>query len=953
MSSSRPAIQPVVDPHRQLRFPILLPLLLVSLAQTNLRAEGFERTERGIRLEAADTRVQVEVVTDAILRVTAQPLGALPKTTSYMIAEDAYEDVDWSIEEDEPAVILKTERLQARVDRQSGQVLFHDADGAPLLREVAGGRSFEPAEVLGEPTYHVHQSFWLDEVQAIHGLGAQQSGIGNYKGRDALLLQYNTVDVNTFFQTDRNWGLLWDNNSITRFGDPRDWEELGSLKLYNASGEAGGLTAEYFSDDAFRDLHTRRDESLITYEFLSSFEDAPEDFDFQTGSVRWTGEIEANESGTHKLRVYSSSYFKLWIDDEQVLDSWRTNWMPWKDLIELEMQVGERRSLRIEWKANAGYAAVNVLPPEPEDYDRKIMLTSEVGEQVDYYFVHGDNADDVVRQYRHLTGRAPIMPLWAFGKWQSRERYKSQEEVLDTVREFRRRGIPLDNIVQDWFYWREDDWGSHDFDPSRFPDPEGMIATLHDDLHARIMISVWPKFYVDTEYFDQMDSEGWLYRRSIDLRVKDWIGYVSTFYDAFAPEAGEFFWKTLHDKLFRKGIDAWWLDATEPDIESNISVEERKRRMHPTATGSGARNFNAFSIANSQSVYEGQRQADPDKRVFILTRSAFAGQQRYATATWSGDVAARWSDFRKQIAAGMNFSASGIPYWTHDIGGFAVEPRYEDATGEDLEEFRELNVRWYQFGAFSPLFRVHGQYPFREIYNIAPDDHPAYGAMLSYDQLRYRLLPYIYSIAGSVTFDGDTFMHPLTMDFPKDEQVHDLADQYMFGPAFLVAPVTEYRARERQLYLPEGSLWHDFHSGEIHEGGQTITAPAPYAEMPLFVRGGSIVLMGPDLQYSGEKPADPIEVRIYPGADAEFTLYEDEGVNYNYEKGAFSRIPIHWNDRTRTLVIGEREGSFPGMLEERSFRIVDASRHPGIGGEHSPSADATLTYRGKRLEIPL
>jgi alpha-D-xyloside xylohydrolase len=361
--------------------------------------------------------------------------------------------------------------------------------------------------------------------------------------------------------------------------------------------------------------------------------------------------------------------------------------------------------------------------------------------------------------------------------------------------------------------------------------------------------------------------------------------------------------------------------------------------------------LNTFSLINSKTVYEGQREVSPNQRVFILTRSAFAGQQRYSAATWSGDVAARWYDLKMQIAAGLNFSLSGIPYWTTDIGGFAVEPRFERPNESDLEEWRELNTRWFQFGTFCPLFRVHGQFPYREMFNIAPDDHPAYKTMLAYDKLRYRLMPYIYSLSGMVTHHDYTIMRGLVMDFGNDKNVLDINDQFMFGPALLINPVTDYKARERSVYLPERSGWYDMKTGKYLDGGQTITANAPYTDIPIYVKEGSIIPCGPEVQYTSEKPADPIRLFVYTGADAFFELYEDEDINYNYEKGMFSFIPFRFTQNNMTLTIGKRKGEFPGMLKSRTFEIVWITEDKPRALDFKIKADKVVTYTGEEISI--
>ncbi|HEY4154287.1 MAG TPA: TIM-barrel domain-containing protein, partial [Puia sp.] len=440
---------------------------------------------------------------------------------------------------------------------------------------------------------------------------------------------------------------------------------------------------------------------------------------------------------------------------------------------------------------------------------------------------------------------------------------------------------------------------------------------------------------------------------NVSDRQPDWKGYISTFYDAFNGDARKGFWDLINEKLYKKGVDAFWMDASEPDILSNVSPERRKEEMTPTAIGPAAAYLNAYPLENTKGIYEGQRAADPGKRVFILTRSAYAGSQHYGAAVWSGDIAARWSDMKTQITAGINFSLSGIPFWTMDIGGFAVEHRYENAQGKDLEEWREQMTRWYQFGAFCPLFRVHGQFPFREIYNVAPEDHPAYQSMLYYDKLRYRLLPYLYTLAARTYHDDYTIMRGLVMDFEKDTTAGHISDQYMLGPSLLINPVYTFQARNREVYLPAGQGWFNFYSGTYESGGQKISADAPYGRMPVFVKEGSIIPFGPALQYTSEKPADPIDLFVYGGRDASFTLYEDENGNYNYEKGLFANIPISYNESTKTVTIGKREGSFPGMLKERTFRISLITKNKPVELNFDADRAQTVHYNGNREIIKL
>jgi alpha-D-xyloside xylohydrolase len=940
----------------------LTVLCALFLFWTACSVNGYEKTGDGIliRLKAegpGDVRLmKIQVCADGIVRVVASPADTLSSRPSLMAVKTDRPASAWTVTEGRESLILSTAKMKVEVSTKTGEIRFMDADGRPLLKEKSGGgKTLLAADVMGERTWHVRQVFDSPVDEAFYGLGAHQNGIMNYKGHDVDLWQYNIVDVVPFLVSSRRYGILWDNNSRTRFGDFRDDQPLSSFELFGTDGAAGGLTAEYFSAADFMSPLSSRRETGIDYAFLDVRNAWPDGFNPGRGSVRWSGFIGSRESGEHRFRLYACGYVRMWLDGRLVVDSWRQNWLPWTHILPLDMRAGKRHAVRIEWIPDGGFIGLTVLTPPKEDFGKILSLWSEVGDQIDYYFIYGGDMDGVIRGYRDVTGRSPMMPKWALGMWQCRERYRTQDELLSVVREFRKRRIPLDNIVQDWFYWPEDKWGDHDFDAARYPDPGGMVETLHDSLHARIMISVWPKFYVGTENYKAMSDSGWLYARNVEKGQKDWVGpgYVSTFYDPYGPGARRLFWSGIDRKLFRLGFDAWWLDSTEPDIQSNLSFDEMRLRMNPTALGTAARYLNTFSLMNARAVYEGQRLSDPDRRVFILTRSAFAGQQRYAAATWSGDVASRWEDLGNQIPAGLNFSLSGIPYWTTDIGGFSVERRFENAKGRDLDEWRELMTRWFQFGTFCPLFRVHGQFPYREMFNVAPEDHPAYRTMLAYDRLRYRLMPYLYSLAGKVTRDGYTVMRALVMDFGADRNVLNVGNQYMFGPALLVNPVTEYGARSRNVYLPAGTGWYDLKTGSFIEGGRSLTADAPYTDIPVYVREGSIVPFGPEIQYSDEKPADPVWIYVYAGRDASFELYEDENTNTNYEKGAFSIIPLSYREADGTLTLQARKGGFPGMLQKRTFRIRRVAKNRGAGLDFDAKPDVTVAYDGTAQTIRL
>jgi alpha-D-xyloside xylohydrolase len=906
--------------------------------------------------EDAPRLLRLQVVSDRIIRVQATPQDSFSTRASLMVVPQPAPP-RWQYRQRKDQATLSTAALRATVSLATGAVTFSDLKGNVLLRErVGGGKTFVPTVADGQPLYQVEQVFESPAEEALYGLGQHQNGVLDYKGQQVELAQNNTDVAVPFLLSSQHYGLLWDNYSITQVGDTREYQPLSALRLYSAEGQPGWLTATYKRKNQPTQTLAQRPESVISYEYLEDQQNFPTGIKLDQTLATWEGSLEPGTTGRHHFLLKNAGYVRLYLDGKLVVDKWRQAWNPGTSVIELTMEKGRRYPIRLEWNPDGGesYLGLRWLGPLTGERARQYGFRSEAGRQLDYYFVQGNSADDIIGGYRQLTGAAPIVPKWALGLWQSRERYKTQAEMLEVAREFRRRRVPLDNIVLDWSYWKPAEWGSQEFDSSRFPDPDGLIKTLHGQ-NLRFMISVWPKFYEGIPAYQALNAKGYLYPRNVANRTRDWIapGYTSTFYDAFNPRARQAFWELLDAKLFRRGVDAWWMDAAEPDIYSNTNVQTRKELMTPTFLGSATEYFNGFPLQNAKGIYEGQRQAAPEQRVFLLTRSAYAGSQRYAAAVWSGDIASRWEDFRNQIPAGLNFSLSGLPYWTTDIGGFAVERRYEQPNAQDLEEWRELQARWFQFGAFCPLFRVHGQYPYRELYNVAPESHPAYQSMLYYDELRYRLMPYLYSLAGQTYHQHGTIMRALVMDFPADTAGRRRGDEFLFGPSLLVAPVTEYRARRKSVYLPAGSGWYDFYSGRYQPGGQTVTAEAPLERLPLYVRAGAILPFGPELQYATEKPADPITLYVYTGQDGRFTLYEDENLNYHYEQGAFATIPLRYDERSQTLTIGARQGSFPGMLTQRSFRVVWVSPERPAAYDLTATPASTVAYSGSAVTVKM
>jgi len=943
-------------------FPLFLSAFLcIGLASCS--TTNFEKQDDGviIHLQSAKSNeaktIRLQVINKDIIRVAASPVKEFSKRESLITAYPETMKCGWDCVQEGDNIVLTTESLKVTVSLTTGEIIFADQEGNILLAENAGGgKSFKPFEVDGEKAWSIRQVFQSPCDEAFYGLGQHQSDEFNYKGKNEVLFQYNTKVSVPFIVSNKNYGLLWDNYSITKFGDPRDYGQLSQFTLYDKQGQAGGLTATY-QNDGHEKAFIERQESMIDYEDVETVKNFPEKFPFYNSVITWEGEIEPAETGVYRFLLYYAGYTKVWIDEQLVVaERWRTAWNPNSYKFTANLEQGKKHKLKVEWKPDGGvsYVGLKALSPVDPVEQGKLSLWSEMGDQIDYYFVRGNNMDEVISGYRTITGKAQVMPKWSMGFWQSRERYKTQDELLGVFREFRKQQIPIDNIVQDWFYWNENDWGSHEFDLNRFPDATAMIKEVHD-MNGRLMISVWPKFYHTTGHYKEFDEKGWMYHLAVQDSIRDWIGqgYIGSFYDVYSEGARKLFWDQMNEHLYPRGIDAWWMDASEPDILSNASIPYRKALMNPTTLGSSTRYFNTYPLLNAKGIYEGQRGTNDSSRVFLLTRSGFAGSQKYAAVIWSGDIGTRWEDMKAQISAGLNYAITGNPYWTMDNGGFCVERRYEIAQegSEDMDEWRELNARWHQFGAFIPLFRTHGQFPFREMWNVAPVRSQAYQSMFYYNQLRYRLMPYIYTMAGMAHFNDYTIMRLLAMDFGADAQVLNIGDQYMFGSALMVCPVYEYKAREREVYFPAGAGWYDLYSGKYTAGSQRLQVAAPYDRMPLFASAGAILPMGKAIQHTAEKQTD-LTLYVYEGKNGAYTLYEDEGVNYNYEKDIFSTIEFTYNDTDKTLTIGDRKGEFPGMDNERTFNIVLVSKSKPVGIDDK-AAGKKILYDGKQQMVNL
>ncbi len=997
-----------------------LKLLTLSalLSATSLQASDVKMNGNMVTIHPDGGEAKViclEVMNDNIIRVRATSKDVLPeKPASLMIVPQvAPAKGRYTMMDEGETVVVKTKNVKAVVAKATGAVTFYDAEGRLLLKESKDGKKFwdftVPERELGMkngftvPEEAKHGLSWQmkfdsPDEEAFYGLGQHQSEEFNMKGKNEDLFQYNTKVSIPFVLSNKNYGLLWDSYSYCRFGNPNDYLQLNrAFKLYDRTGKEGHLTGTYI--DA-RGNKLVREEDSIYYEYgtpakseianrtdKGGIKNLPQGFNLAGANVVYEGFIEAPLTELYQFILYYAGYIRVYIDGKEVVpERWRTAWNPNAFKFTCQLEKGKKVQLRIEWRPDGGesYCGLRVAEPRDAEERGKLSIWSEMAKDMDYYFIAGSNFDEVISGYRTLTGKASLYPKWALGFWQSRERYKTSEEIEGTLAEFRKRHIPIDNIVQDWNYWPEDQWGSHQFEASRFPNPQAMLEAVHQ-MHGRFMISVWPKFYCNTDNYKELDAKGWMYVQSPTDDIHDWVGpgYKNGFYDAYDAGARKMFWRQMDENLYSglalKGtklstvnsqlstlIDAWWMDASEPNVRDCTPMWYRKALCGPTALGTSTEYFNAYSIVNADAIYNGQRSVWKGKkdepRVFLLTRSGFAGEQRYSTATWSGDIGTRWEDMRAQMTAGLNYSMSGIPFWGMDQGGFCVEDRYVkaqqlfDQTGEeneDLKEWRELQTRWNQFGAFIPLFRSHGQWPLREIWNIAPDEHPAYKSFVFYDQLRYRLMPYLYSLAGWAHFKDYTLMRALVMDFNGDHEVEDIGNQWMLGPALMACPVGYYKARNRSVYFPKQIGWYNLYTNEYIEGGQRLVVDAPYEQIPVFVREGAIIPFGPAMEWSDEHPAELINLYVYAGQNGQFQLYEDEGTNYNYEKGKYSTIDIRYDDATRTLSFGDRQGQFTSMLKNRRFNVVLITKdNPQPLNLDNPEGKMVL-YGGKAVSIKL
>jgi alpha-D-xyloside xylohydrolase len=783
---------------------------------------------------------------------------------------------------------IKTAKIRVSLDKQTGKLSYADNAGKIFLSEKAGSRKLSPDSIQGEPCFAVEQSFESPSDESIFGLGQFQDGQYNLKNVARRLTQVNTQIAIPFIYSSKGYGLLWHQYGLTDF-NPAD--NFIALQKQEQSTTGNSQMAEVTTTSGTQKVS--QNQSLYQGKF-----NVPADGDYSIF-------LDLGDMGNRHFVV---------IDGKPCMDQ-SNMWLPPTSGTLVHLKAGEH-DVQVLCKSN------NTPKLSWKQADNFTTFRSPVAKALDYVVFYGPTADSVIATYRNLSGNAPMFPKWAYGFWQCRERYTSGTHLVETIKEFRRRNLPVDVIVQDWQYWGDRGWGVPQFDEKNYPNPAGFIKELHD-LNAHFNISIWSNP-------DKNSTIGKEYvAKNRFIPNTKWLDY-------FNPETRKEYWNTLKVNMFDNGVDSWWMDAVEPE---NDALKGEK-----TYIGAGDFYRLTYPLMVSQAVYEGQRESSSDKRVCILTRSAFSGQQRYGVINWSGDIGYTWDVFKNQIVAGLNYTITGLPYWTTDIGGF-FRPGGSQYTDE---KYHELLTRWYQWGTFNPIFRMHGYQTETEPWKFGQKVEDNMRKMLN---LRYRLLPYIYSEAWQVTKNGSTIMRPLVMDFNGDTAAVKSRFQYMFGKAFLVAPITEPNASKWNVYLPKSAGWFDFWTGKHFKGGQTVKTDAQLDRIPLFVKAGSIIPMGKIIQHSAEK-SDTLEIRVYTGANGKFELYEDEGDNYNYEKGKYSTISFNWNEKEQTLTIGNKQGSYQGNLSKRVFNVVLTQENKGFR-TNIELTKTKILYVGKQVKVRL
>jgi len=867
-----------------MRLKYLLIISFFPLLCQGQMVKSFKQLPDRVNVIMTDGTLSISPLTDNAVRIKFNKgiEEVLPELVfTSVAATPAFQVID------SPSRIeIKSNKIIVLLDKLTGKLSYTDNTGKVFLSEKADARKLTADFIQGEACFAVEQSFESPADESIFGLGQFQDGQYNLKNVARKLTQVNSQIAIPFIYSSKGYGLLWHQYGLTVF-NPAD--NFIALQKQEQSTTGNNQLAEVTTTSGTQKVS--QDQSLYQGKFIVPEEDEYSIF------------LDLGDMGNRHFVV---------IDGKPCMDQ-SNMWLPPTSGTLVHLKAGEH-DVQVLCKSN------NTPKLSWKQADNFTTFRSPVAKAIDYVVFYGPSADNVIATYRNLSGNAPMFPKWAYGFWQCRERYTSGSHLVETVKEFRKRQLPVDVIVQDWQYWGDRGWGVPQFDEKKYPNPAGFIKELHD-LNAHFNISIWSNP-------DKNSTIGKEYvAKNRFIPNTKWLDY-------FNPETRKEYWNTLKVNMFDNGVDSWWMDAVEPE---NDALKGEK-----THIGAGDFYRLTYPLMVSQAVYEGQRESSSDKRVCILTRSAFSGQQRYGVINWSGDIGYTWDVFKNQIVAGLNYTITGFPYWTTDIGGFFRPGRsqYTD------EKYHELLTRWYQWGTFNPIFRMHGYQTETEPWKFGQKVEDNMRKMLN---LRYRLLPYIYSEAWQVTKNGSTIMRPLVMDFNGDTAAVNSRFQYMFGKSILTAPVTTANVTQWDVYLPKAAGWFDFWTGKQFKGGQKVKTDAPLDRIPLFVKAGSIIPMGKIIQHSAEK-SDTLEIRVYKGANGKFELYEDEGDNYNYEKGKYTIISFNWNEKAQTLSIGNLQGIYPGGLQKRIFNIVFVNESVGFGTTVS-AMKRKVIYSGKKVEI--
>ncbi|MFR9538322.1 MAG: TIM-barrel domain-containing protein [Rikenellaceae bacterium] len=870
--------------------PIGLFALLLSLCSCSSSfIHEVSKSENSVKIQKDSLEICLEVIDNRIIHVSktiaGTPKSIIPNYTTVLEPQG----VKWKLKESADKVEISTSDIVVSVN-SDGVIEYTDKQGKHLVGE-SSERTFISKEAIDGNV--VSQAFTVGD-EALYGLGQFQSGIMNWRSVPMRMIQYNQEVAVPFVVSTNNYAILWNNYAVTDFN-----QALNEI-TFDEKAEVAAAAEESTSIDV---------ENVITSKSTVDKE----------ANIRQTT-FTPDQSGLYTFLAYSSNatrmkgQIKVTIDDETIID-YATIWVPTCFSGRIELEAGRTYSMTFQ---NAGAPIAGNLYYNKPDFN-KTVFSSEAGTSIDYFLIAADTPAKILELNHKLTGQTPMFEKKAYGFWQCRERYHDQAELLENANELREREIPVDMIIQDWFYWPEGTKGC-EWDRAKYPDPAAMASEVHD-LNMNLMVSVWP----------QISNDPML--ATYDL-VGTKLGSTNNlnFYD---DDIAQRYYRMLSDSMFHFGVNSIWLDGTEPAGRPGDNVE--------TGIGKYKEVSNTYSLVVSKAMYEGKRKEYPEERVLNLTRSAFSGQQRYGTVTWSGDVQSTWKQFGEQISAGLNFTMAGIPYWTHDAGGFfrdanSMNPIYDNQYTN--KEFIELYARWFQFGAFSPIFRIHGYVSETEIWRYGQE----FEAMArKFIDLRYQLLPYIYSEAWKISQSGHVMMSPLAYYYPEDKATWEIDDQLFFGGNLMAAFVTEYKQREKEIYLPKGE-WYDFWTNEKIAGGRTITVATPFNQIPLFAKAGSIIPFGPKLQYATEPTDEPTHIRVYAGADASYTLYLDDFMTTAYMEGAYSQVEFSFNNATSELTISKGKGDYIDFAATPMTFVVDL-----MGGDKSVEVSFTGSTQSVKL----